>query len=112
MDDDRARELLRSERRRTEQQLEDVLGQGQSDRSGAAEGGEMFDPAQSLGQEQVDEAVTVELRSHLEAVERAELRLAAGTFGRSVRSGLPIPDDRLEADPTAELTVEEAGAGR
>jgi RNA polymerase-binding transcription factor DksA len=25
-----------------------------------------------------------------------------------VRSGQPIPDDRLEADPAAELTVEEA----
>ncbi|MCW2868363.1 MAG: hypothetical protein JWR20_2551, partial [Marmoricola sp.] len=27
---------------------------------------------------------------------------------RSVRSGDPIPDARLEASPTAELTVEEA----
>jgi RNA polymerase-binding transcription factor DksA len=26
-----------------------------------------------------------------------------------VRSGQPIPDDRLSADPAAELTVEEAG---
>jgi RNA polymerase-binding transcription factor DksA len=25
-----------------------------------------------------------------------------------VRSGLPIPEERLEDDPTAELTVEEA----
>ena len=42
--------------------------------------------------------------------DRAEHRLDEGTFGRSVRSGLPIPDDRLEADPAAELTVEEAQA--
>ena len=35
-------------------------------------------------------------------------RLADGTYGRSVRSGDPIPDERLEADPAAELTVEEA----
>jgi hypothetical protein len=27
-----------------------------------------------------------------------------------VRSGRPIPDERLEADPLAELTVEEAAA--
>jgi len=27
-----------------------------------------------------------------------------------VRSGQPIPDERLEADPLAELTVEEAAA--
>ena len=42
------------------------------------------------------------------AIGRAEERLVAGTYGLSVRSGLPIPDERLEADPTAELTVEEA----
>jgi len=44
----------------------------------------------------------------LAAVDRAEQRVEAGTYGISVRSGQPIPDDRLEADPTAELTVEEA----
>jgi RNA polymerase-binding transcription factor DksA len=27
-----------------------------------------------------------------------------------VRSGVPIPDERLDADPAAELTVEEARA--
>jgi hypothetical protein len=42
------------------------------------------------------------------ALQRAEARLAAGSYGRSVRSGQAIPDERLEADPLAELTVEEA----
>jgi hypothetical protein len=37
-------------------------------------------------------------------------RLAAGTYGASVLSGRPIPDERLEAFPLAELTVEEAAA--
>jgi DnaK suppressor protein len=41
-------------------------------------------------------------------VGRAEQRVEAGTYGLSVRSGQRIPDDRLDADPTAELTVEEA----
>ena len=41
------------------------------------------------------------------AVERAEARLEAGTYGLSVESGEPIPDGRLEARPTAERTVEE-----
>ena len=41
---------------------------------------------------------------------RAEARLAAGSYGRSVASGQPIPDERLEADPLAELTVQEAAA--
>ena len=37
-------------------------------------------------------------------------RLAAGTYGLSVESGEPIPDERLEAFPTAERTVEEERA--
>jgi hypothetical protein len=37
-----------------------------------------------------------------------EARLAAGTYGASVLSGRPIPDERLEAFPLAELTVDEA----
>ena len=50
-------------------------------------------------------------RARLAALERAEARLAAGIYGRSVRSGRPIPDERLEADPLAELTVDEARPG-
>ena len=49
-----------------------------------------------------------ELRHHLDAIDRAEKRLEPGTYGLSVLSGQPIPDARLESDPTAELTVEEA----
>jgi len=44
------------------------------------------------------------------SIERALHRLDEGTYGRSVRSGEPIPDERLEADPAAELTIEEARA--
>ena len=51
-----------------------------------------------------------DLQGQLAAVERAEARLAAGTYGLSVASGEPIPDARLEAIPTAELTVEEERA--
>ena len=47
------------------------------------------------------------LRERLATIQRAEQRLLDGTYGRSVRSGQPIPDDRLEADPAAELTVDE-----
>jgi len=48
-----------------------------------------------------------DLREQLAAVERAEERLANGTYGRSVESGATIPDERLEAVPTAERTVDE-----
>jgi DnaK suppressor protein len=50
------------------------------------------------------------MRDRLDAIERALQRLDNGTYGRSVRSGAPIPDERLEADPAAELTIEEARA--
>ena len=46
------------------------------------------------------------------ALELAEARLAAGTYGTSVLSGRPIPDERLEAFPLAELTVDEAARDR
>jgi DnaK suppressor protein len=41
------------------------------------------------------------------ALERAEQRRAEGKYGLSVHSGDPIPDERLEFDPAAELTVDE-----
>jgi DnaK suppressor protein len=47
------------------------------------------------------------LREQLAAVERAEERIALGTYGLSIESGAPIPDARLEAEPLAERTVEE-----
>ena len=53
---------------------------------------------------------TARLFAQLAALERAEARLREGTYGRSVLSGEPIPDGRLEARPTAELTVEEQRA--
>jgi DnaK suppressor protein len=68
----------------------------------------MADPAQRLTAEGLDDAVAAGMRERLDAIARAEARVSAGTYGRSVQSGLPIPDERLEADPAAELTVEEA----
>jgi DnaK suppressor protein len=52
------------------------------------------------------------LRNELAAVERAEARLGAGTYGLSIESGKPIPDGRLEALPTAERTIEEEDSYR
>jgi RNA polymerase-binding transcription factor DksA len=68
------------------------------------------DAAQPLTEEGIDDAVADSMRERLATIDRALRRLDDGTYGRSVRSGLPIPDDRLEADPAAELTIEEARA--
>jgi len=108
MDDDSARDLLHQERIRTQQLLSDVTLEGAEDRSAANEPGDMFDSAEPLGKEGADDSVVAELQRRMAAIKRAEERLEAGTYGRSVRSGKPIPDERLTADPTAELTVEEA----
>jgi DnaK suppressor protein len=108
MDEHRARTLLRAERTRVQGLLGETLAAGQQDRTAANEPGEIADPAERLTAEEDDDAIANGLRERLAAIDRAERRLADGVFGYSVRSGLPIPDDRLEADPAAELTVEEA----
>ncbi len=110
MDDDRARELLAAERLRIEGLLRDMTEEREADRTAANQEGDMFDSAEPLTEQGTDDSVVVELRQRLEAIARAEQRLAAGTYGCSIQSGTPIPDERLEADPAAELTVEEAQA--
>jgi DnaK suppressor protein len=72
-----------------------------------------YDPANlasDLYQDELDETFADDLRDQLAAVERAEARLAAGTYGISIESGEPIADARLEARPTAELTADEERA--
>ena len=63
-----------------------------------------------LYQDELDEGLADDLREELAAVERAEARLAAGTYGLSIESGEPIPDERLEAVPTAERTAKKKRA--
>ena len=111
MDEQRARALLEAERTEvqgllsgTEADVRDVL------ESEDEEGVDVLDVAQSLTAEGTDDAIAASLRDRLAAIDRALGRLDDGTYGRSVRSGQPIPDERLEADPAAELTVEEARA--
>jgi DnaK suppressor protein len=111
MDNERARELLKAERARVEDLLSRSDPAVRADREAANEQGDWADPAVALTAEGVDQAVVDSLRERLAAIDRAERRLEEGTYGKSVRSGVPIPDERLEADPTAELTVEEAQRG-
>ena len=103
-DPERARLLLGRERERIERAL---VGRRRVDVGELSDQDEPADRASELYQDELDESLTTALRSELAAVERAEARLAAGTYGRSIESGRPIPDDRLEAFPTAELTVDE-----
>jgi len=66
------------------------------------------DSAEPLAAEGFDATLIAGLQERLDALERAARRLEAGTFGVSLLSGAPISDERLEANPAAETTVEES----
>lgn len=108
MDIDRARTLLQAQREQAQRLLAQASAAGQDDRAAEQETGDYADPGPALAAEGVDDAVAARLRERLAAIERAERRLTDGTYGRSIKSGRPIPDERLEFDPAAELTVDEA----
>lgn len=108
MDEQRARALLEAERAEVLDLLKGAAAAGQADRESQMETGDIADAAQPLEAEAQDDAIEESLQNRLDALERALARLDGGTYGRSIRSGVPIPDERLEADPAAELTVEEA----
>lgn len=105
MEPERARELLARERRRIEQALGLHTGESPLESDASHEPGE--EGSEDLYQDELDEGRAHDLREELAAVERAEARLRDGTYGRSIVSGEPIPDARLEARPAAEMTVEE-----
>ena len=112
MDLEAARSRLDEEREQLRRRLAEAGESQVRDRQAEDGPGDAADTAQPLVTQYVDVAVAGRLRDRLAAVERALGRVDDGTYGRSVRSGAPIPDGRLDADPAAELTVEEAAAGR
>ncbi|HYZ79577.1 MAG TPA: hypothetical protein VE596_19620 [Gaiellaceae bacterium] len=88
MDADRARELLSAERERIERAL------GRLGHEDDSEPADEYDPgnlASDLYQDELDEGLEEDLREQLAAVERAEQRLAAGTYGLSVEGRAADP---------------------
>lgn len=112
MDENRARRLLRAERAEVAASLRETEAAAQADQESQDIPRDYGDAAQPLTAAADDTAIAESLRERLAAIDRALGRLEAGTYGRSVLSGQPIPDERLAADPAAELTVEEASAQR
>jgi DnaK suppressor protein len=102
MDEARAAELLATERARLERLLRAEIA------ATAPDQGDEVDDANWRIAEETGRAVSRSLRDRWSALQRAEERLQRGTYGLSVSSGRAIPDERLEADPLAELLVEEA----
>jgi DnaK suppressor protein len=107
VEEERARDRLAEERARIERELAAI---------GPQEAGEepedTGDQADDLDQAGKDEAIREQLNRTLEAIQKAEERLDDGTYGKSVISGEPIPDERLEALPWADRLVEEEPGGR
>jgi RNA polymerase-binding transcription factor DksA len=104
----RARQLVARERARVESALVELGGEIRAEGSlQRQQTGDSADAGSALETESVTVALASDLREQLAAVGRAEERIARGTYGRSVESGILIPDDRLEAEPLAERTIEE-----
>ena len=98
MNDARAKELLAAARAEAEQELA---------RLERSDGEEEGDPGTDLRDDEQDAGRAQELRDRLAAIERAEHRVADGTYGTSVESGDAIPDGRLELIPWADRTTDE-----
>lgn len=107
MDHQRARDLVAAERRRIEASLRALTGDIGSEALVQDQQAGEHDAGSELATEMVEDALVADMRADLAAVVRAEERIAAGTYGRSVESGAIIPDERLEVEPLAERTVEE-----
>jgi DnaK suppressor protein len=106
VDPERARQLLARERARIERSLR-ALRNGDNGELATDPDQHLADRASETYDDAYDAGLSEQLRRELEALERAEARLAVGTYGLSIESGEPIPDERLEANPLAERTVAE-----
>jgi DnaK suppressor protein len=107
VDPERGRELVAAERARIERELARLQSEGSAQDEDEYDLG---DQGSELYLDELDQGREEDLREQLAAVERAEQRLADGSYGLSIESGEPIPDERLEAVPTAELTADEERA--
>jgi DnaK suppressor protein len=104
MDTGEAGALLQRERERIERALAGTSRRAEDDDPDPFEAS---DAGADLLEAELDEGLAERLREELAAVERAERRLAEGTYGISIESGEPIPDARLRTIPWAERTAEE-----
>lgn len=93
-----------------EQQLDQSNRQGPNDAAGeladydnhpADMGTEQFEQERDAGLQQVK-------KDRLQDINDALDRIENGTYGKSEVSGKEIPEERLEAEPTAKILVEEA----
>ena len=105
------RTLLIDERKRLEEELEQVRNQSTDMDNALPEDGEggdedTADLASAMMDKEMDLSVEDELEDLLVQVDRAFQKIEEGTYGICDVSGKPIPASRLELIPFATLTVE------
>ena len=89
MDVERAGALLAAEWLEIERALQRLAHEDDGDDAGWLEPGNL---AADLYLDELDDGLAEVLRDRIAAIERAEQRLAAGTYGLSIESGKPIPE--------------------
>lgn len=113
MDPERARARLNEERERLEAIRASLLADPETRADGASvdELSTVDQHPGDIGTETFEHeknaSMLEDVEDQLREIDEAFQRLEDGTYGRSVLSGEPIPDDRLEALPAARYTVEE-----
>jgi DnaK suppressor protein len=112
MDETHARELLGAERERLDTIHADIVDDGLITDDDAQEIGEGAagqhpgDAASDTEGRTRDIGLLEQIETELRDVDDALRRLDEGTYGQCVVCGRPIPDERLEANPTARYDAE------
>ena len=113
MDPDRARKRLEEERERLERIRDSLTADPETtgDASSIDELSAVDQHPGDIGTEtfehEKNQSLLESVSAQLADIEAAFERLEKGTYGKSVLSGEPIGDERLEAVPYARYTVEE-----
>lgn len=110
MTPDRARELLDAEARRLQSLLEKERqdqAEWREDSTGELSSFDQHpaDIATETHEREVDATLAQSMELGLTEVQAARSRVDDGTYGRCEECGEPIPDERLEAQPTARFCV-------
>lgn len=114
MDETRARTLLEEERARLlalrDGHTGEHLRESQEDSTSelTSFGQHPGDVASETAEREKDLSVMEHVEAQLREVDDALARLDEGRYGICEGTGAPIPDERLEAEPTARYTVEHA----
>ncbi len=113
---DQQREKLLEERARYTRHAESLQAEADQLARDREPGDVQFDDESGEGdsiavERERDLAMSAQARQAVADIDKALARIDDGTYGLSVVSGLPIPKERLEAIPQADMRVDEKSRG-